>query len=121
MNNLYKYRHYVLVIILILWLIWYVKYDSKIKEGWWWKKNKKSPEQVAREEEELRRREEERARKLLEYKLEVEASLYNSDIASACLNKAFMIHKDYSNAIDELYNCYYSYDIVRKGTTLKSK
>jgi len=126
MNNIYKYI--ILVIIILVWFIWYVKYNSKTKEGWWWNNNNKSREQLEREErerrrreEERRRREKERARKLLEYKLDVEASLYNRDIATACLNKAFRMHKDYSNAIKELYKCYYSYDIVRKGTTLKSK
>jgi Ca2+/Na+ antiporter len=123
MNNLYKYRHYVLVIILIIWLIWYVKYDSKIKEGWFWKKRKKkkSREQIEREKREQRKREEERARRLLQYRLDIEALYYNKDIADACINKAFTMHKNHSDAIQEIYKCYYSYDVIRKGTTIKSK
>lgn len=33
MNNLYKYRHYVLVILITIWFLWYIKYSLKIKEG----------------------------------------------------------------------------------------
>tara|TARA_Y100001958_G_C21227997_1_gene553465 strand:- start:361 stop:726 length:366 start_codon:yes stop_codon:yes gene_type:complete len=31
--SLYKYKHYILVLIITIWFFWYIKYFSKIKEG----------------------------------------------------------------------------------------
>mgnify|MGYP001323750498 CR=1 FL=1 len=103
MMNLYKYRHYVLVTILIIWLIWYVKYDSKIKEGWWWKKNKrkKTPEEL----------EKERIARLVAKKEKISGK-FNWLIYKACILQAVRMPFEHESEYwDEFNQCFQPHDV----------
>jgi len=103
MMNLYKYRHYVLVILITILLLWYVKYNSKIKEGWWWKKKKrkKTPEEL----------ELERIARLVAKKEKISGK-FNWLIYKPCILQAVrMPVKNKSEYWDEFNKCFQPHDV----------
>ena len=102
MNNLYKYKHYILVLITIIWFFWYIKYCSKIKEGIFGKiRNFFDPEAALRK---LR---------------EEEKNAHNKAVLWACKRKAWKKHRNYYDRIKEYYTCYFSHDVKRVGTKIR--
>lgn len=109
MNNLYKYKHNILVILITIWLFWYIKYSSKIKEGikcWFGRCKKRKKPKVS-----YRELVERAMKKLLGDKVKK----YNKDIVDACYDTARAKYNNFRDILINTIRCYAPYDVKLNG------
>tara|TARA_B100000614_G_C14514437_1_gene479928 strand:- start:751 stop:1197 length:447 start_codon:yes stop_codon:yes gene_type:complete len=108
MNNLYKYRHYVLVILITILLLWYINFSLKIKEGFFKcifgscnKKKEKTPEELERE----------RIARLVARR-EREVGKFNWLIYKPCILQAVRMPFEHESEYwDEFNKCFQPHDV----------